>query len=48
MGEAWGPRCDACPTKYSVEYQELCLESGFLITGEGLMLILNKEFHLYS
>ncbi|KAF7284743.1 hypothetical protein GWI33_021612 [Rhynchophorus ferrugineus] len=36
MGEAWGPRCEACPSRFSLEYQELCLESGYLITGEDI------------
>lgn len=35
MGEAWGPRCELCPPKYSPLYQELCLESGFTVDGQG-------------
>lgn len=35
MGEAWGRNCEICPPKFSPQYQELCLESGFLVTGEG-------------
>ncbi|XP_050313522.1 fibrillin-2-like [Anthonomus grandis grandis] len=36
MGEAWGPTCETCPEKYSAQYTELCLDSGFLITGEDI------------
>lgn len=35
MGQAWGPRCERCPYKYSPEYQELCLDSGFTSDGQG-------------
>lgn len=35
MGEAWGPQCEHCPSKYSPQYQELCLDSGFTIDGQG-------------
>lgn len=35
MGEAWGPSCELCPSRYSPQYQELCLDSGFLIDGQG-------------
>ncbi|CAH0559244.1 unnamed protein product [Brassicogethes aeneus] len=36
MGEAWGQSCEHCPPKFSPQYQELCLESGFLVTGEDV------------
>lgn len=35
MGEAWGPRCELCPSKYSPQYQDLCLESGITVDGQG-------------
>lgn len=35
MGQAWGPRCEHCPHKYSPEYQKLCLDSGFTSDGQG-------------
>lgn len=35
MGEAWGPHCELCPSKYSPQYQELCLDSGFTVDGKG-------------
>lgn len=38
MGQAWGPRCERCPYKYSPEYQELCLDSGFTSDGQGKLL----------
>ncbi|XP_018328225.1 fibrillin-2 isoform X2 [Agrilus planipennis] len=36
MGDAWGPNCELCPPKYSVEYEELCLESGITIDGKDI------------
>ncbi|KAJ8963502.1 hypothetical protein NQ314_005581 [Rhamnusium bicolor] len=36
MGEAWGPQCELCPTRFSPQYQELCLDSGFLIDGQDV------------
>ncbi|KAB0800679.1 hypothetical protein PPYR_06418 [Photinus pyralis] len=36
MGEAWGPRCEMCPPKYSPQYQELCLDSGFTVDGSDV------------
>lgn len=39
MGEAWGPNCEICPSKYSPQYQDLCLESGFTVDGQGLFII---------
>lgn len=42
MGEAWGPNCELCPSKYSPQYQELCLESGFTVDGQGNLNISNK------
>lgn len=38
MGAAWGPSCELCPARYSPQYQDLCLESGFLINGQGNVL----------
>lgn len=35
MGTAWGPQCEICPKKGTKEYDELCLESGFSIDGQG-------------
>lgn len=35
MGEAWGALCELCPSRYTPQYQELCLDSGFLIDGQG-------------
>lgn len=37
MGQAWGPRCELCPFKHSPQYQELCLDSGFKVDGQGKM-----------
>ncbi|GJQ88324.1 hypothetical protein Trydic_g3801 [Trypoxylus dichotomus] len=36
MGEAWGPRCEICPSKYSPQYQELCMESGITFDGQDV------------
>ncbi|XP_017775669.1 PREDICTED: fibrillin-2-like [Nicrophorus vespilloides] len=36
MGEAWGSNCEICPSKYSPQYQELCLESGFTVDGQDV------------
>ncbi|XP_018574078.1 fibrillin-2-like [Anoplophora glabripennis] len=36
MGEAWGPQCELCPARFSPQYQELCLDSGFLIDGQDV------------
>ncbi|XP_072384771.1 fibrillin-1-like [Diabrotica undecimpunctata] len=36
MGEAWGPHCDLCPSRYTPQYQELCLDSGFLVDGKDV------------
>lgn len=38
MGEAWGQQCELCPSKYSPQYQELCLDSGFTVDGKGVCL----------
>lgn len=35
MGTAWGPECEHCPSRYSREYEELCLEAGYSIDGSG-------------
>ncbi len=35
MGAAWGPQCEACPTPSSLEYQELCLDTGITKDGQG-------------
>lgn len=45
MGEAWGPRCETCPSKYSPQYQELCMESGITIDGQGK---LSRTYNLCS
>ncbi|CAH1374115.1 unnamed protein product [Tenebrio molitor] len=36
MGEAWGPQCELCPSKYTPQYQELCLDSGFTVDGQDV------------
>ncbi|KAJ8945200.1 hypothetical protein NQ318_013650 [Aromia moschata] len=36
MGEAWGPQCELCPARFTPQYQELCLDSGFLIDGQDV------------
>lgn len=35
MGAAWGPHCEICPTKDSDNYNELCLDKGFSVNGQG-------------
>lgn len=35
MGAAWGPRCEICPSPTSDDYQDLCLESGYSVDGQG-------------
>lgn len=35
MGAAWGSHCEICPSKDSENYNELCLDKGFSITGQG-------------
>lgn len=35
MGAAWGQYCELCPTKDSDNYNELCLEKGFSVDGQG-------------
>lgn len=35
MGAAWGPHCEICPSKDSENYNELCLDKGFSVTGQG-------------
>jgi TB domain. len=35
MGAAWGPHCEVCPSPSSDDYQDLCLESGYSVDGNG-------------
>lgn len=35
MGAAWGLMCEHCPTKGSEAYEELCLEVGYSVDGNG-------------
>lgn len=48
MGEAWGESCELCPVRYTPEYQELCLDSGFLIDGRGKYSTLSKLVSIKS
>jgi hypothetical protein len=36
MGAAWGPHCEICPTRDSDNYNELCLDKGFSVNGQGI------------
>ncbi|KAK3920598.1 Fibrillin-1 [Frankliniella fusca] len=36
MGAAWGPQCEACPSPSSLEYQELCLDTGITKDGQDI------------
>lgn len=43
MGEAWGPHCEICPPKYSDEYQQMCLERGISVDGQGTIIFSHKR-----
>ncbi|XP_065169457.1 fibrillin-2-like [Atheta coriaria] len=36
IGQAWGPNCEPCPSKFSPQYQDLCLEIGFTVDGQDV------------
>lgn len=44
MGAAWGPHCEICPTKDSDNYNELCLDKGFSVNGQGT----NVPFFIFN
>lgn len=46
MGEAWGPQCELCPSRYTPQYQELCLDSGFLVDGKGALYFIWFDHNL--
>ena len=39
MGAAWGPMCEHCPRKGTEEYEELCLDVGYSIYGQGRKIV---------
>lgn len=38
MGAAWGPHCEICPSRDSDNYNELCLDKGFSVDGQGAVI----------
>ncbi|XP_066993764.2 fibrillin-2 [Anabrus simplex] len=36
MGQAWGPRCEPCPSRNSEDYTNLCLELGYSVDGHDI------------
>lgn len=49
MGAAWGPHCEICPSRDSDNYNELCLDKGFSVDGQGsesyiIVLSFNRYF----
>ncbi|XP_022906889.2 fibrillin-2-like [Onthophagus taurus] len=36
LGEAWGAKCELCPQKFSSLYNDMCMDSGIVSTGEDV------------
>ena len=47
MGAAWGLMCEHCPSKGSEAYEELCLEVGYSVDGNGSWFIPDELMNIY-